>query len=1101
MSAAADNDASTHTSRQNSTRRERAPTITIDTSAVHPPNINDASLAESHSLQQLAPQSSHTEHTNHQRTFSEASQASVDAQQDGELRVSPSFESRDSRPSTSAHNVSSSISKLSVGPSSYLSVPPRSRGNSVGSEEEEDLHSPTTSYGGDTVIPSSGSSQNSDAHRAVTMDGGDRLVDSQEALSPDRGHEAEFNVPNNPFAFSPGQLNKLLNPKSLSAFRALGGLKGLEKGLRTDRRAGLSVDEEHVDGKVLFEDATGGDATLDLHRSKSPEQPSQGSGDGAFQDRKRVFSDNRLPKRKSKSFLELAWLAYNDKVLILLTVAAVVSLSLGLYESLRPQDPEPTAWVEGVAIIVAIVIVVFVGAANDYQKERQFIKLNKKKDDRIVKAMRSGRWQEISVYDILVGDVVHIEPGDVIPVDGIFISGHDVQCDESSATGESDVLRKTAGDAVYKAIEHEEYASHKLDPFMISGAKVTEGVGTFLVTSTGINSTYGKTMMSLQEDPQTTPLQGKLNKLAEYIAKLGLSAGLILFVVTFIQFLIRYFHRDLDNMEPQHVAQDFLQLFITAVTIIVVAVPEGLPLAVTLALAFATTKMLRENNLVRQLRACETMGNATTICSDKTGTLTQNRMSVVAGTVGTAASVDGRIVTPLDEPHTEVAKEGSAVTKPSIGSATELAQQLPEAVKVRLREAIAINSTAFEGVMDGENTFIGSKTEMALLTLARDSLGMSSVSQERGNADVVQLLPFDSKRKFMATTISLPGNKFRMFVTGASEIVLSRCRRTLSDALQGLEETAISESDLKYLNRAITTYATNSLRTIGLSYRDFDSWPPTGATKDKEDPSMADIEEVFGDMTFLGVVGIKDPLRHGVTDAVRACQHAGVFVRMVTGDNIMTAKAIAEDCGIFTPGGLVMEGPQFRKLNRTQMSQVIPRLQVLARSSPEDKRILVKRLREMGETVAVTGDGTNDAPALKTADVGFSMGISGTEVAKEASAIILMDDNFASIVRAMMWGRAVNDSVKKFLQVSRVPCIWVKQALIGCSSFKSPSTSRLFSSLSFPRSRVGRRSRSSQLYSCSGSISSWTLLPPSPLLPIRLPRRSSTGIRSPSRPL
>ena len=1018
--SAADHDASKRSSRPNSTRRERAPTITIDTSAVSSPNNDDG---ESHQMQPLSPQMTNRDQEPHQRNYSGATEhLQPDEQQNGGLHVSKSFESRDSRPSTSPHNVSSSISKWSNAQSSFLSVPPaRSRGNSVDSADD-DARSPT-SFGGDTVIPSSGSSQNSDSRRAGTMASGDHLLSSMDALKPDPGQESDFEVENNPFAFSPGQLNKLLNPKSLGAFRALGGLGGLENGLRTDRNAGLSIDEQDLKGKVAFEEATsvvmngGADGAVSLHRSESPPPPPR-KEDGSYSDRKRVFSDNRLPARQSKSFLELAWLAYNDKVLILLTVAAVVSLSLGIYESVRPQDPEPSGWVEGVAIIVAIVIVVFVGAANDFQKERQFIKLNRKKDDRVIKVIRSGRWQEIPVHDILVGDVVHIEPGDVTPVDGIYIAGYGVKCDESSATGESDVLRKTPGDDAYKAIEHGEVVNSKLDPFIISGAKITEGVGIFMVTSTGVNSTYGKTLMSLQEDPQTTPLQSKLNKLAEYIAKIGLSAGLLLFTVTFIEFIVRFARKELENMDPQHVAQDFLQLFITAVTIVVVAVPEGLPLAVTLALAFATTKMLKDNNLVRQLRACETMGNATTICSDKTGTLTQNKMSVVAATVGTTSVVEGEVVSPSSDTssESELAKENGP--KDMTGSAVELAQKLPEDVKLRLKEVISLNSTAFEDMAEGEKTFVGSKTETAHLTFARDSLGMQEVSVERGNANVVQLLPFDSKRKYMATVIALPNNRFRLLVTGASEIVLSKCQKVWANPLQGLAETTITEHDLAFLNKAITSYATHSLRTIGIASQDFDSWPPSGAARDKADPSKADIEKVFQNMTFLAVTGIKDPLRVGVADAVKACQHAGVFVRMVTGDNIITAKAIAEDCGIFTRGGIVMEGPQFRKMNRAQMNQTIPRLQVLARSSPEDKRVLVKRLRELGETVAVTGDGTNDAPALKTADVGFSMGISGTEVAKEASAIILMDDNFASIVKAMMWGRAVNDSVQKFLQVN-----------------------------------------------------------------------------------
>jgi Ca2+-transporting ATPase len=268
----------------------------------------------------------------------------------------------------------------------------------------------------------------------------------------------------------------------------------------------------------------------------------------------------------------------------------------------------------------------------------------------------------------------------------------------------------------------------------------------------------------------------------------------------------------------------------------------------------------------------------------------------------------------------------------------------------------------------------------------------------------------------MAVVIKLPGGGFRMLVKGASEILMSKCTKLIADPTGQVSAISLSETQRTTLNGIISAYASRSLRTIGLIYRDFEVWPPKG-TAEEDDPRYAVFDAVLRDMTFLGVVGIQDPLRAGVRESVLTCQKAGVFVRMVTGDNIITAKAIAQECGIFTPGGIAMEGPFFRRLSPYQMNQIIPRLQVLARSSPEDKKILVSQLQKLGETVAVTGDGTNDAPALKTADVGFSMGIAGTEVAKEASAIILMDDNFNSIVKAIGWGRTVRDAVKKFLQV------------------------------------------------------------------------------------
>lgn len=303
-----------------------------------------------------------------------------------------------------------------------------------------------------------------------------------------------------------------------------------------------------------------------------------------------------------------------------------------------------------------------------------------------------------------------------------------------------------------------------------------------------------------------------------------------------------------------------------------------------------------------------------------------------------------------------------------------------------------------------------------MLVFARQFLGMGPVAVERSNANITYLIPFDSSRKCMATVVSKADGGYRMYVKGASEILLGRCSTIIHDPTQGTTAGPLTEDNTKTLNDVISSYAKRSLRTIGICFKDFESWPPKGVRSDENDASQLRIDDILKDLTFLGVVGIQDPLRPGVTKAVADCVRAGVFVRMVTGDNVETAKAIATECGIYTQGGTVMEGPQFRKLSQKQKDEVLPRLQVLARSSPEDKRILVQRLKALGETVAVTGDGTNDAPALKMADVGFSMGITGTEVAKEASAIILMDDNFASIVKALMWGRAVNDAVRKFLQ-------------------------------------------------------------------------------------
>ncbi|KAK4695948.1 hypothetical protein P7C71_g1894, partial [Lecanoromycetidae sp. Uapishka_2] len=550
-----------------------------------------------------------------------------------------------------------------------------------------------------------------------------------------------------------------------------------------------------------------------------------------------------------------------------------------------------------------------------------------------------------------------MESGDSIPADGILISGHGIRCDESSATGESDAMRKTAGQEVWDRIDNGT-ATSKLDPFIISGSKVNEGVGTYLVTSVGVNSSSGKIMTALQIGTEDTPLQVKLANMANWIGYVGTAAAGLLFIILLIRFLAGL-SRNTDS--PAAKGSAFLSILIVAITIIVVAVPEGLPVAVTLALSFATKRMLKENNLVRHLRACETMGNATTICSDKTGTLTQNKMTVVAGTMGSKV---------------KFARDNSADNS-VIPFSVAFGQQ-SSAAKTLFLQSCAINSTAFEGEENGEFTYIGSKTETAILTMAKEQLGMGPVAEERDGVNIVQLIPFDSDRKCMGVITRLASGTYRLLVKGAAELMLAKATSELIDITdESLARCELTETARAHVAADIEGFARQSLRTI---------------------------------------VGIQDPLRDGVTKAVRKCQDAGIKVRMVTGDNLTTASAIATQCGIKTEGGLVLEGPKFRQMSDREMDERIPRLEVLARSSPEDKRILVARLKHLGETVAVTGDGTNDGPALKTADVGFSMGIAGTEVAKEASAIILMDDNFSSIVSAIMWGRSVNDAVAKFLQ-------------------------------------------------------------------------------------
>ncbi|KAJ3515894.1 hypothetical protein NLJ89_g1472 [Agrocybe chaxingu] len=833
-----------------------------------------------------------------------------------------------------------------------------------------------------------------------------------------------------PFTVKPYQLAHMLDPKNLDTLRSLGGTEGLICALGTNTDHGLTSksDASHEKGA--------GHGASHRHDSEkecekvpdivltapsgnlSPPPPESGAPVVAtMEDRKRVFGENILPTRISKTLLQLMWAAMKDKVLILLSIAAVISLALD--------------WVEGVAIIIAISIVVIVGSLNDWQKERQFKALNERKEERGVKVIRDGVEKVIDIKEVVVGDIALLEPGEIVPCDGVFISGHNVKCDESGATGESDAIKKASYDEVLEI--HRKALANKKDPnaghtdcFMISGSKVLEGVGKYVVVAVGTKSFNGRIMMALRGDTENTPLQLKLNRLAELIAKIGAAAGLALFV----SLMIRFFVQLGQGIPPRNANENgiaFVNILIIAVTLVVVAVPEGLPLAVTLALAFATKRMTYENLLVRVLGSCETMANASVICTDKTGTLTQNSMTVVAGSIG----IHAKFVRQLDEnaartnaDETEKSAEGTTTRKHyqdfSIDQA-HLNTVLSPEIQELFNQAIAVNSTAFQDVdaESGEVIFVGSKTETALLQFAKE-LKWRDFKETRDAADVVQMIPFSSERKSMGVVIRKPSGGYRVYFKGASEILAKKSTSHIvvnqdgKYPAGGIETKPIDEIAQDNISRTIIFYANQTLRTISLCYRDFESWPPRGMSRDEN--GDVPFEDLSKDLTLIGITGIEDPLRDGVREAVAKCHRAGVTVKMCTGDNVLTARSIATQCGIFTPGGIIMEGPVFRQLSQTEMIEIVPRLQVLARSSPEDKKILVSILKMIGEIVGVTGDGTNDGPALKTANVGFSMGIAGTEVAKEASDIILMDDNFSSIVKAIMWGRCVNDAVRKFLQ-------------------------------------------------------------------------------------
>ncbi|KAG2547455.1 hypothetical protein PVAP13_9KG101600 [Panicum virgatum] len=566
------------------------------------------------------------------------------------------------------------------------------------------------------------------------------------------------------------------------------------------------------------------------------------------------------------------------------------------------------------------------------------------------------------IDDLLPGDVVHLAVGDQVPADGLFISGYSVLVNESSLTGESEPV-----------------VINEDNPFLLSGTKVLDGSCKMLVTAVGMRTQWGKLMAAITESgDDETPLQVKLNKVANIIGNIGLCFALLTFVVL-SQGLVA--QKYLDGLLLSWSGDDVLEIlqhFSVAVTIIVVAVPEGLPLAVTLSLAFAMKKMMKDKALVRQLAACETMGSATIICSDKTGTLTTNRMSVVK------ACVCGNTI------------EVNSPRAPSIFSS-----ELPEAALEILLESI-FNNTAGEVVIsqDGRRQILGTPTEVALLDFAL--LMGGGFKEKRQETKVVKVEPFNSTKKRMSIILELPGGGYRAHCKGASEVVLAACDKFI-DARGSI--VALNNTTTNKLNGIIETFSKEALRTLCLAYREMDD----GFSIDEPIPLRG--------YTCIGIVGIKDPVRPGVRQSVATCRSAGIEVRMITGDNINTAKAIARECGILTEDGIAIEGAEFREKNHKELIELIPKMQVLARSSPLDKHTLVKHLRTtFNEVVAVTGDGTNDAPALREADIGLAMGIAGTEVAKESADVVILDDNFSTIVTVAKWGRSVYVNIQKFVQ-------------------------------------------------------------------------------------
>ena len=661
------------------------------------------------------------------------------------------------------------------------------------------------------------------------------------------------------------------------------------------------------------------------------------------------------PKRPSlwKLYLE----KFEDPVVRVLLVAAVFSLIISIIEN---------EYAETIGIIAAILLATGIGFFFEYDANKKFDLLNAVNEETLVKVIRNGKIQEIPRKDVVVGDIVVLETGEEIPADGELIEAISLQVNESNLTGEP-VINKT----IIKADFDEEatYASNRV----MRGTTVVDGHGMMKVLQVGDATEIGKVArQSTEQSGEPTPLNIQLTKLAKLIGKIGFTVAAATFIVFVSKDLYQYISAN--EISGWHhymaIAQIVLKYFMMAVTLIVVAVPEGLPMSVTLSLALNMRRMLSTNNLVRKMHACETMGAITVICTDKTGTLTQNLMQVY-------------------EPGFYALKERGILSDDDISKL--------------VMEGISANSTAFLEETDdgGKPKGVGNPTEVALLLWLNSQ--HRNYLELREQAGVLDQLTFSTERKFMATLVQSPliGKKV-LYIKGAPEIVLGKCKEVVLDGkrIDATEyRSTVEEQLLGYQNMA--------MRTLGFAFKIVDDHAP--------DDCVALVAE--NDLNFLGVVAISDPIRPDVPAAVAKCQSAGIDVKIVTGDTPGTATEIARQIGLWKPEDTErnrITGTAFADLTDEGALDRVMDLKIMSRARPTDKQRLVQLLQQKGAVVAVTGDGTNDAPALNHAQVGLSMG-TGTSVAKEASDITLLDDSFNSIGTAVMWGRSLYKNIQRFI--------------------------------------------------------------------------------------
>ena len=669
------------------------------------------------------------------------------------------------------------------------------------------------------------------------------------------------------------------------------------------------------------------------------------------------YGANLLTPPKRPSLLKLYLEKFEDPVVRVLLIAAVFSLIISVIEN---------EYAETIGIIAAILLATGIGFYFEYDADKKFDLLNAVNEETLVKVIRNGRIQEIPRKDVVVGDIVVLETGEEIPADGELIEAISLQVNESNLTGEP-VINTTIIEADF---DEEALTAFKL---LMRGTTVVDGHGSMKVLRVGDATEIGKVArQSTEQTTEPTPLNIQLTKLANLIGKIGFTVAGLAFLIFFIKDVVLYF--DFGALNGWHdwlpVLERTLKYFMMAVTLIVVAVPEGLPMSVTLSLALNMRRMLATNNLVRKMHACETMGAITVICTDKTGTLTQNLMQV-------------------HEPNFYGLKDGGKLADDDISRL--------------IAEGISANSTAFlEETGEGEKPKgVGNPTEVALLLWLNSQ--KRNYLELREGARVLDQLTFSTERKFMATLVKSPliGKKV-LYIKGAPEIVLGKCKEVILDGrrVDSVEYRSTVEAQL-------LGYQNMAMRTLGFAFRLVEDNEP--------DDCVALVSE--NNLNFLGVVAISDPIRPDVPAAVAKCQSAGIGIKIVTGDTPGTATEIARQIGLWKPEDTEhnrITGVAFAELSDEEALDRVMDLKIMSRARPTDKQRLVQLLQQKGAVVAVTGDGTNDAPALNHAQVGLSMG-TGTSVAKEASDITLLDDSFNSIGTAVMWGRSLYKNIQRFI--------------------------------------------------------------------------------------